>query len=56
MLHLNDGPALLSDSQPDPSVTVDLVTISAEAHFQNTVWSVPTSLILAVTYISPESI
>lgn len=46
ILHVTDGSALLSDSQPDPSVIVDLVTINTDGHIQNTVWRVPTSLIL----------
>ena len=42
----NEVSALLPDSQPVTSYTVDLVKISAEGQLKNTVWRVSASLIL----------
>ena len=46
VLQVAVGDAMLSDSQTDASVIIDLVTINPEGAVRNTVWRVSTSLIL----------
>ena len=46
VLQVAVGDALLSDSQTDASVIIDLVTIQPEGTVQNTVWRVATTLLL----------
>jgi len=46
VLQVAVGDALLSDSQTDASVIIDLVTINSEGVIRNTVWRITTALIL----------